>query len=330
MYGHGCTPVTLITATAPPPLPRTGTCKQWCHCMPCLVASSVTALTWQVYLNLVLEFVPETVFRISKHYSKSGQRMPTLFVKLYVFQVRASLPDGRHTPAASYHAMPRPLQQAPVGSRQRRRLMCAACGYPVVQWRRQGAQEQQEGAGADIQGGAASAACVCVCASTRCRACSRTTGAWARALGFCEAPGGHERACMACADVPGAGAHPRHGRVPPGHQAAEPAGQHAHAPAQTLRLWLRQGGFPAAPADWAASPSAAWPLGSSSPCKGARGVCCVWLMPLPSVCRMHPASGRELHWQDRGHAEVLSWMHTTRAAMQRRSLHARPRAHGRN
>ncbi len=35
----------------------------------------------------MLEFVPETVFRISKHYSKSGQRMPTLFVKLYVFQV---------------------------------------------------------------------------------------------------------------------------------------------------------------------------------------------------------------------------------------------------
>ena len=45
----------------------------------------------QVYLNLVLEFVPETVFRISKHYSKSGQRMPTLFVKLYVFQMCRAL-----------------------------------------------------------------------------------------------------------------------------------------------------------------------------------------------------------------------------------------------
>ena len=42
----------------------------------------------QVYLNLVLEFVPETVYRISKHYSKNNQRMPTLFVKLYVYQVR--------------------------------------------------------------------------------------------------------------------------------------------------------------------------------------------------------------------------------------------------
>ena len=44
-----------------------------------------------MYLNLVLEFVPETVFRISKHYSKSGQRMPTLFVKLYVFQMCRAL-----------------------------------------------------------------------------------------------------------------------------------------------------------------------------------------------------------------------------------------------
>ena len=39
----------------------------------------------------MLEFVPETVFRISKHYSKSGQRMPTLFVKLYVFQMCRAL-----------------------------------------------------------------------------------------------------------------------------------------------------------------------------------------------------------------------------------------------
>ena len=43
----------------------------------------------EVFLNLVLEFVPETVYRIGKHYSKNGQRMPTLFVKLYVYQVRA-------------------------------------------------------------------------------------------------------------------------------------------------------------------------------------------------------------------------------------------------
>ena len=56
----------------------------------------------QVYLNLVLEFVPETVFRISKHYSKSGQRMPTLFVKLYVFQVSAPVWLAP-PPAAGWH-----------------------------------------------------------------------------------------------------------------------------------------------------------------------------------------------------------------------------------
>jgi hypothetical protein len=41
----------------------------------------------QVFLNLVLEFVPDTVYRISKHYSKAGQRMPSIYVKLYTYQV---------------------------------------------------------------------------------------------------------------------------------------------------------------------------------------------------------------------------------------------------
>lgn len=45
----------------------------------------------QVYLNLVLEFVPETVYRISKHYSKAGQRMPGLYVKLYTYQMCRAL-----------------------------------------------------------------------------------------------------------------------------------------------------------------------------------------------------------------------------------------------
>lgn len=41
----------------------------------------------EVYLNLVLEYVPETVYRIGKHYSKAGQHVPSLFIKLYVYQV---------------------------------------------------------------------------------------------------------------------------------------------------------------------------------------------------------------------------------------------------
>ncbi|KAJ7094254.1 hypothetical protein O6H91_Y579400 [Diphasiastrum complanatum] len=41
----------------------------------------------ELYLNLVLEYVPETVYRIAKHYSRMNQRMPLLYVKLYTFQV---------------------------------------------------------------------------------------------------------------------------------------------------------------------------------------------------------------------------------------------------
>ena len=43
------------------------------------------------YLNLVLEFVPDTVHRIGKHYSKSAQRVPSLYVKLYTYQMARAL-----------------------------------------------------------------------------------------------------------------------------------------------------------------------------------------------------------------------------------------------
>jgi len=45
----------------------------------------------EVYLNLVLEFVPETIYRIIKHYSRTKRQVPTLYVKLYVYQVARSL-----------------------------------------------------------------------------------------------------------------------------------------------------------------------------------------------------------------------------------------------
>lgn len=41
----------------------------------------------ELYLNLVLEYVPETVYRVAKHYSKANQRMPMIYVKLYTYQV---------------------------------------------------------------------------------------------------------------------------------------------------------------------------------------------------------------------------------------------------
>lgn len=41
----------------------------------------------ELYLNLVLEYVPETVYRVLRHYSKANQRMPIIYVKLYTYQV---------------------------------------------------------------------------------------------------------------------------------------------------------------------------------------------------------------------------------------------------
>ncbi|BBH00423.1 shaggy-like kinase 13 [Prunus dulcis] len=45
----------------------------------------------ELYLNLVLEYVPETVYRVSKHYSKANQRMPLIYVKLYTYQICRAL-----------------------------------------------------------------------------------------------------------------------------------------------------------------------------------------------------------------------------------------------
>ncbi|KAE9593760.1 putative glycogen synthase kinase-3 MsK-1 CMGC-GSK family [Lupinus albus] len=40
----------------------------------------------ELYLNLVLEYVPETVNRVIRHYNKMNQRMPLIYVKLYSYQ----------------------------------------------------------------------------------------------------------------------------------------------------------------------------------------------------------------------------------------------------
>lgn len=41
----------------------------------------------ELYLNLVLEYVPETVYRVIRHYKKMHQRMPLIYVKIYFYQV---------------------------------------------------------------------------------------------------------------------------------------------------------------------------------------------------------------------------------------------------
>lgn len=41
----------------------------------------------ELYLNLVLEYVPETVYKVSKNYSRTHQHMPIIYVQLYTYQV---------------------------------------------------------------------------------------------------------------------------------------------------------------------------------------------------------------------------------------------------
>lgn len=44
-----------------------------------------------VYLNLVLEYVSETVYRVSRHHSRMNQHMPITYVQLYAYQICRAL-----------------------------------------------------------------------------------------------------------------------------------------------------------------------------------------------------------------------------------------------
>jgi len=45
----------------------------------------------EVYLNLVQEFVPETVYRVARHYCKNRQTLPLIYIKLYMYQLFRAL-----------------------------------------------------------------------------------------------------------------------------------------------------------------------------------------------------------------------------------------------
>lgn len=36
----------------------------------------------EVYLNLVLDYVPETVYRVARHFTKAKQTIPVIYVKV--------------------------------------------------------------------------------------------------------------------------------------------------------------------------------------------------------------------------------------------------------
>ncbi|KAJ6809793.1 shaggy-related protein kinase alpha-like [Iris pallida] len=45
----------------------------------------------ELYLNLVLEYVSETVYRMTKHYTQMNQHMPLICVRLYMYQICRAL-----------------------------------------------------------------------------------------------------------------------------------------------------------------------------------------------------------------------------------------------
>nr|DAD47983.1 TPA_asm: hypothetical protein HUJ06_017920 [Nelumbo nucifera] len=45
----------------------------------------------ELYLNLVLEYVSETVYRVTRHYTKMNQHMPLIYVELYTYQICRAL-----------------------------------------------------------------------------------------------------------------------------------------------------------------------------------------------------------------------------------------------
>lgn len=45
----------------------------------------------EVYLNLVMEYIPDTLYKATRQYAKSKVNMPMLLVQLYMYQILRSL-----------------------------------------------------------------------------------------------------------------------------------------------------------------------------------------------------------------------------------------------
>lgn len=71
----------------------------------------------EIYLNLVLEYIPETVYKVARQYSKQKQTIPVTFIKLYMYQlfrlelqlVLLSQYDGLYPQVACLHPLSRDL-----------------------------------------------------------------------------------------------------------------------------------------------------------------------------------------------------------------------------
>ncbi|KAE9552384.1 hypothetical protein FO519_004397 [Halicephalobus sp. NKZ332] len=49
-----------------------------------------------LYLNLILEYVPETVYRVARQFSKQRQQVPSIYVRLYTYQLFRALAYIHH------------------------------------------------------------------------------------------------------------------------------------------------------------------------------------------------------------------------------------------
>ncbi|GAB2233915.1 hypothetical protein Droror1_Dr00003145 [Drosera rotundifolia] len=56
----------------------------------------------ELYLNLVMEFVPESLYGVLKHYTTVNQRMPLIYVKLYTYQIFCGLAYMHAVPAITH------------------------------------------------------------------------------------------------------------------------------------------------------------------------------------------------------------------------------------
>lgn len=45
----------------------------------------------ELFLNLVMEYVPESMYRVLMHYTNARHPMPLIYVKLYTYQVSCYL-----------------------------------------------------------------------------------------------------------------------------------------------------------------------------------------------------------------------------------------------
>ncbi|KAG9146689.1 hypothetical protein Leryth_005027 [Lithospermum erythrorhizon] len=56
----------------------------------------------ELFLNLVMDYVPETLYKVLRHYSSSNQRMPLIYAKLYTYQLFRGLAYMHNVPGVCH------------------------------------------------------------------------------------------------------------------------------------------------------------------------------------------------------------------------------------